>query len=67
VRCGNSGTWEGSPGLLETTFENVPPESRQLRFRANAGFAYDGRAAMEPRIHELREDFALRKIPYCIV
>ena len=24
---------------------------------------YDGRAAMEPRIHELREDFALRKIP----
>jgi hypothetical protein len=23
---------------------------------------YDGRAAMEPRIHELREDFALRKI-----
>lgn len=24
---------------------------------------YDGRAAMEPRIRELREDFALRKIP----
>jgi hypothetical protein len=24
---------------------------------------YDGRAAMEPRIGELREDFALRKIP----
>jgi hypothetical protein len=24
---------------------------------------YDGRAAMEPRICELREDFALRKIP----
>jgi hypothetical protein len=24
---------------------------------------YDGRAAIEPRIHELREDFALRKIP----
>ncbi|HVB57070.1 MAG TPA: transposase [Candidatus Acidoferrales bacterium] len=24
---------------------------------------YDGRAGMEPRIHELREDFALRKIP----
>lgn len=24
---------------------------------------YEGRAAMEPRIHELREDFALRKIP----
>lgn len=24
---------------------------------------YDGRAGMEPRIHELRENFALRKIP----
>jgi Transposase DDE domain group 1 len=24
---------------------------------------YDGRAAIEPRIRELREDFALRKIP----
>ncbi len=24
---------------------------------------YDGRAAMEPRIRELREDFSLRKIP----
>jgi hypothetical protein len=24
---------------------------------------YEGRAGMEPRIHELREDFALRKIP----
>ena len=24
---------------------------------------YDGRAGMEPRIHELREDYALRKIP----
>src|ERR1700683_2178643 len=24
---------------------------------------YDGRAGMEPRIGELREDFALRKIP----
>ena len=24
---------------------------------------YDGRAAMEPRIGELREDYALRKIP----
>ena len=24
---------------------------------------YDGRAGMEPRIYELRENFALRKIP----
>jgi hypothetical protein len=163
LRSGNAGTWEGSPALLETTFDNVPPEIRELRFRADAGFGYDpvfeklearcaeyavvarltpglkrllpglrfapanalwecaegefsahgwrqtrrivaarrameeedpqptlfamgryvyrawvtnlaltpagvwhfydGRAAMEPRIHELREDFALRKIP----
>ncbi len=163
LRPGNAGTWEGSPALLETTFVNVPPEIRELRFRADAGFGYDpvfnnleahraeyavvarltaslkrllpglryvranacwecaegefrahgwrqarrivvarraieeedpqptlflmgryvyrawvtnlvltpagvwhfydGRAAMEPRIHELREDFALRKIP----
>ena len=163
LRSGNAGTWEGSPPLLDTSFVNVPPEIRELRFRADAGFAYDpvfkkleahradyavvarlttslkrllpglryvpanvrwdcgegefraqgwqqarrivvarraleeddpqptlfamgrycyrvwvtnlpltpagvwhfydGRAAMEPRIHELREDFALRKIP----
>jgi hypothetical protein len=163
LRSGNAGTWAGSPALLETSFVNVPPEIRELRFRADAGFGYDpvfetleahradyavvarlttylkrllpglryapvnalwecaegefrahgwqqarrivvarrpieeddlqptlfamgrylyrvwvtnltltpagvwhfydGRAAMEPRIHELREDFALRKIP----
>ena len=163
LRPGNAGTWEGSPALLETSFALVPPEIRELRFRADAGFGYDpvlkpleaqranyavvarmtaglkrllpglryefantrwecaegefrahgwpqarcivvarrlieeddsqptlfamgrylyracvtnlkltpagvwhfydGRAAMEPRIHELREDFALRKIP----
>ena len=163
LRSGNAGTWEVSPALRETSFVNVPPEIRELRFRADAGFGYDpvfekleghraeyavvarltaslkhllrglryapanaywecgegefralgwrqarrivvarraiekddpqptlfamgryiyrawvtnldltpagvwhfydGRAAMEPRIHELREDFALRKIP----
>lgn len=163
LRPGNAGTWEGSPALLGTSFVIVPPEIRELRFRADAGFGYDpvletleahgaeyavvarltaalkrllpglryasanerwecaegefrahgwrrarrvvvarrliaedesdptlfsmgrylyrawmtnlaltpagvwhfydGRAAMEPRIHELREDFALRKIP----
>jgi hypothetical protein len=163
LRPGNAGTWEGSPAVLETSFATVPPEIRELRFRADAGFGYDpvletlethradyavvarltaplkrllpglqyapanarwecaegefrahgwprarrivvarrlieeedsqptlfamgrylyrawvtnlaltpagvwhfydGRAAMEPRIHELREDFALRKIP----
>jgi hypothetical protein len=30
---------------------------------ASVGHFYDGRAGMEPRIAELREDFALRKIP----
>jgi hypothetical protein len=30
---------------------------------AGVGHFYDGRAGMEPRICELREDFALRKIP----
>src|SRR6266496_6586170 len=30
---------------------------------AGIGHFYDGRAGMEPRIGELREDFALRKIP----
>ena len=30
---------------------------------AGIWYFYDGRAGMEPRIRELREDFALRKIP----
>jgi Transposase DDE domain group 1 len=33
--------WEGSPALLDTSFANVPPEIRELRFRADAGFGYD--------------------------
>lgn len=33
--------WEGSPALLETSFTIVPPEIRELRFRADAGFGYD--------------------------
>jgi hypothetical protein len=41
LRSGNAGTWEGSPPLLETSFVNVPPEIRELRFRADAGFGYD--------------------------
>src|ERR1019366_3683278 len=31
--------------------------------RAGVWHFYDGRAKMEPRIRELREDYALRKIP----
>jgi len=41
LRSGNAGTCEASPALLETTFVNVPPEIRDLRFRADAGFGYD--------------------------
>jgi hypothetical protein len=41
LRPGNAGVWEGSPALLETSFAAVPPEIRELRFRADAGFGYD--------------------------
>jgi hypothetical protein len=41
LRPGNAGVWEGSPDLLETSFTTVPPEIRELRFRADAGFGYD--------------------------
>jgi len=41
LRPGNAGTWEGSLALLETGFARVPPEIRELRFRADAGFGYD--------------------------
>jgi hypothetical protein len=41
LRPGNAGTWESSPALLETSFATVPPEIRELRFRADAGFGYD--------------------------
>src|SRR5262249_38207986 len=38
---GNAGTWAGSIELLDTCFANVPPEIRELRVRADAGFGYD--------------------------
>lgn len=41
LRSGNAGAWEGSPVLLETSFANLPPEIRELRSRADAGFGYD--------------------------
>lgn len=41
LRPGNASTWEDSPALLETSFATVPPEIRELRFRADAGFGYD--------------------------
>ncbi len=33
-------TWEGGPALPETSFAIVPPEIRELRVRADAGFGY---------------------------
>ena len=38
LRAGNASTWEGSTELLDTCFANVPPDIRELRVRADAGF-----------------------------
>src|SRR5437899_7123560 len=40
LRSGNAGTWAGSVQLLETCFPNVPPDLRELRVRADAGFGF---------------------------
>ena len=41
LRPGNAGTWDGSMELLDTSFANVPPEIRELRVRADAGFGFN--------------------------
>lgn len=41
LRAGNAGTWDGSPELLNTCFVNVPPDIRELRVRADAGFGFN--------------------------
>ena len=41
LRAGNAGTWEGSPALLDTCFVNVPPDIREIRVRADAGFGFN--------------------------
>ena len=41
LRAGNAGTWEGSVELLDTCFANVPPDIREIRARADAGFAFN--------------------------
>jgi hypothetical protein len=38
---GNAGTWDGSREVLDTRFANVPPEIRELRVRADAGFGFN--------------------------
>lgn len=40
LRAGNAGTSEGSVELLDTCFANVPPDIRELRVRADAGFGF---------------------------
>jgi hypothetical protein len=41
LRAGNAGTWDGSLELLDTCFTNVPPDIRELRVRADAGFGFN--------------------------
>jgi hypothetical protein len=41
LRAGNAGTWDGSVELLETCFVNVPPDIREIRVRADAGFGFN--------------------------
>jgi len=41
LRAGNAGTWDGSIELLETCFVNVPPDIREVRVRADAGFGFN--------------------------
>lgn len=41
LRAGNAGTWDGSVELLDTCFVNVPPDIREIRVRADAGFGFN--------------------------
>lgn len=41
LRAGNAGTWDGSIELRETCFANVPPDIREIRARADAGFGFN--------------------------
>lgn len=41
LRPGNAGTWDGSVAVLDTSFANVPPDIRELRVRAGAGFGFN--------------------------
>ncbi len=41
LRPGNAGTWADSIELRDTCFANVPPDVRELRVRADAGFGYE--------------------------
>jgi len=54
-------SWRGLQ--RQTPHNNIPCITTQMLSTAFVWHFYDGRAEMEPRIRELREDFALRKIP----
>ena len=41
LRPGNTGTWDGSIELLDTCFANTPPDIREVRVRADAGFGFN--------------------------
>jgi hypothetical protein len=41
LRPGSAGTWDGSVELLASCFEGLPPDTRELRVRADAGFGYN--------------------------
>lgn len=41
LRPGNAGTWDGSLELLDTCFVNAPPDIREIRVRADAGFGFN--------------------------
>jgi hypothetical protein len=46
LRAGNAGTWDGSPELLASCFLSLPPDLRELRVRADAGFGFEPVLAM---------------------
>ena len=41
LRPGNASPWDGSPQLLDACFNNVPPEIREIRMRADSGFGFN--------------------------
>jgi hypothetical protein len=57
LRAGNAGTWDGSVELLDTCFANVPPDIRELRVRADAGFGF----------HPVFEALEARPAEYAVV
>jgi hypothetical protein len=41
LRAGNAGTWDGSVEVLADSISRLPPDIRELRVRADAGFGYN--------------------------